>query len=212
MTETLKTQTKPRWSLEMYLRKVFKVVIDPVAAAFLKIGITPNTITGIGFILSTVAAFLLAKGWFTAGGLVLLLAGPLDVIDGSMARLIGPPTPYGALIDSVTDRYSELVVLGGLLFFYLHLQNDTAILLIFLAAGGSILVSYVKARAEGLGQNCKVGVLTRVERLIIMIACLVFRIPMVALWVIAILANVTAIQRLLFVRKQVVKNAERKTS
>jgi len=212
MTETAKTQTKPRWSLEMYLRKVFKVVIDPVATGLLKIGITPNTITGIGFILSTVAAFLLSKGWFTAGGLVLLLAGPLDVVDGSMARQIGPPTPYGALIDSVTDRYSELVVLGGLLFFYIHQQNEVAILLIFLAAAGSVLVSYVKARAEGLGQNCKVGLLTRVERLIIVITCMIFAIPMVALWIIAILANLTAIQRLLFVRKQVNNNSERKIS
>lgn len=205
MTENQKTQTKPRWSLEMYLRKVFKVVIDPIAAGLLKIGITPNTVTGIGFVLTAVSAFFIAQGKFTTGGLILLFAGPLDVVDGSMARLIGPPKPYGSLIDSVTDRYSELVVFGGLLFYYLSVQNSLAVMLVFLAAAGSILVSYVKARAEALGFGCKVGLLTRVERLIIMIACLVFRIPMVALWVIAILANVTAIQRLLFVRKLAAK-------
>jgi len=202
---TEKKQEKQRWSLEMYLRKVFKVVIDPIAAGLLKIGITPNTVTGLGFILSALAAFFISRGNLTTGGLILLIAGPLDVVDGSMARLMGPSTPYGSLIDSTTDRYSELVVLGGLLFYFVAQQNSLAILLVFLAASGSILVSYVKARAEALGFNCKVGLLTRVERLIIMIGCLIFQIPMVALWIIAILANITAVQRLLFVRKQALK-------
>jgi len=205
MTENQETLKKPRWSLEMYLRKAFKFLIDPVAAWLLKIGFTPNTITGIGFILSAVSAFFVARGNITLGGLILLVAAPLDVVDGSMARQIGPSTPYGALIDSTTDRYSELVVLGGLLFYYVNSHNSLAILLVFLAACGSVLVSYVKARAEALGFNCKVGLLTRVERLIIMIGCLIFNIPLVALWVIAILANITAIQRLLFVRKQVTR-------
>jgi len=202
---TEKKQEKQRWSLEMYLRKVFKVVIDPIAAGLLKIGITPNTVTGLGFILSALAAFFISRGNLTTGGLILLIAGPLDVVDGSMARLLGPSTPYGSLIDSTTDRYSELVVLGGLLFYFVAQKNSLAILLVFLAASGSILVSYVKARAEALGFNCKVGLLTRVERLIIMIGCLIFQIPMVALWIIAILANITAVQRLLFVRKQALK-------
>jgi CDP-diacylglycerol--glycerol-3-phosphate 3-phosphatidyltransferase len=205
MTENLTVEKKKRLSLEMYLRKVFKGVIDPIAAGLLKIGITPNMITGIGFILTVVAAFFLAQGKFTVGGLILLFAGPLDVVDGSMARLIGTPTAYGSLIDSVTDRYSELVVLGGLLFYFVNSQNNLAILLVFLAASGSVLVSYVKARAEAVGFNAKVGLLTRVERLIIMIGCLIFRIPVIALWIIAILANVTAIQRLLFVRKSAIK-------
>ncbi len=205
MTEIEKKQVKQRWSLEMYLRKVFKVIIDPIAAGLLKIGMTPNTVTGVGFILSALAAFFISRGNFTVGGLILLIAGPLDVVDGSMARLLGPSTPYGSLIDSTTDRYSELVVLGGLLFYFVGQQNSLAVLLVFLAASGSILVSYIKARAEALGFNCKVGLLTRVERLIIMIGCLTFQIPMIALWIIAILANFTAIQRLLFVRKQALK-------
>ena len=205
MTENSSLEKKPRFSLEMYLRKVFKGIIDPIASGFLKIGLTPNTITGIGFIFSCVSAFLISQGRFTAAGLVLLFAGPLDVIDGSMARKMGPLTAYGPLIDSVTDRYSEFVVFGGLIFYYVNSKNDIGILLVFLAAAGSVLVSYVKARAEALGLNSKMGILTRVERLIIMIACLIFGVPMVALWIIAILANVTSIQRLLFVRKQTIK-------
>ena len=129
MTENQKVQVKPRWSLEMYLRKVFKVIIDPIAAGLLKIGVTPNAVTGIGFILTTVSAIFISQGKFTIGGLILLIAAPLDVVDGSMARLMGPPSTYGSLIDSVTDRYSELVLLGGMLFYYLSTQNSLAIIL-----------------------------------------------------------------------------------
>lgn len=205
MSDKPENQVKSKWSLEMYLRKVFKNVIDPIAKGLLKVGITPNTITAIGFLLSTVAAVFASQGRFTLAGLILLVAAPLDVVDGSMARLIGIPTQYGSLIDSVTDRYSELVVFGGMMFYFISTQNTLAAMLVYIAAAGSVLVSYVKARAEGLNLSAKVGLLTRVERLIILIICLIFNIPMVALWIIAVLANFTAIQRLLFVRKQVVK-------
>ena len=204
MSENQDIKVKSKWSLEMYLRKVFKNVIDPIARGLLRIGITPNAITAIGFLLSTVAAVFVSQGQFTIAGLILLVAAPLDVVDGSMARMIGTPSAYGSLIDSVTDRYSELVVFGGMMFYFINTQNTLAGMLVYVAAAGSVLVSYVKARAEGLNLNAKVGLLTRVERLIILITCLILNIPMVALWIIALLANFTAIQRLLFVRKQIV--------
>jgi CDP-diacylglycerol--glycerol-3-phosphate 3-phosphatidyltransferase len=203
MGELQTTQKKKPLSIEMYLRKVFKWLIDPIAQLFLKIGISPNMITGIGFLLSTVSAFLLGNGNFTLAGIFLLIGAPLDVVDGSMARMLGTPTAYGSFIDSVTDRYSELVVLGGMLFFYSKDQNQIALLLVFLAAAGSVLVSYIKSRAESLGYTAKVGLLTRVERLIVLIPCLIFNIPMVALWILAIFTHITAIQRLLYVRKQI---------
>jgi CDP-diacylglycerol--glycerol-3-phosphate 3-phosphatidyltransferase len=205
MNDKQETQVKSNWSLEMYLRKVFKNVIDPIARGLLRLGITPNTITAIGFLLSTVAAVFASQGKFTIAGLILLVAAPLDVVDGSMARLIGTPSAYGSLIDSVTDRYSELVVFGGMMFYFVNTQNTVAAMLVYIAAAGSVLVSYVKARAEGLNLSAKVGLLTRVERLIILINCLIINIPMVALWIIAVLANFTAIQRLLYVRRQVLK-------
>jgi CDP-diacylglycerol--glycerol-3-phosphate 3-phosphatidyltransferase len=203
MGELQTTQKKKPLSIEMYLRKVFKWLIDPIAQLFLKIGISPNMITGIGFLLSTVSAFLLGNGNFTLAGIFLLIGAPLDVVDGSMARMLGTPTAYGSFIDSVTDRYSELVVLGGMLFFYSKDQNQIPLLLVFLAAAGSVLVSYIKSRAESLGYTAKVGLLTRVERLIVLIPCLIFNIPMVALWILAIFTHITAIQRLLYVRKQI---------
>jgi CDP-diacylglycerol--glycerol-3-phosphate 3-phosphatidyltransferase len=119
-----------------------------------------------------------------------------------MARLRNEPTRFGGFVDSVTDRYSELFVFAGLLYHFAKIQNTLAIMLVFFAAAGSIMVSYNRARAEALNYDAKVGIMTRLERLIILIPCLIFNIPLVALWVLAILANFTAIQRIWSVRKQ----------
>lgn len=199
--ETPKEETS-KWSLEMFLRKLFKGVIDPIAKFFLRIGFKPNMITYLGLLLTSVASALIITGHIVLAGFVLLVGAPLDVVDGSMARILGYSSKYGAFIDSVTDRYSELVLLFGLLIHFVLQANVVACILVFAAAVGSVMVSYVKARAEALGYSAKMGILTRVERLIIMVACLVLNIPIVALWIIAILANFTALQRIWFVRKQ----------
>jgi CDP-diacylglycerol--glycerol-3-phosphate 3-phosphatidyltransferase len=193
---------KSIWSLEVFLRKLFKGVIDPIASLFIKMGLKPNTITALGFILTILAAYFTATGRFLIAGLILLVGAPLDVVDGSMARLRGEPTRFGGFIDSVTDRYSELVLLLGLLFYYVQQQSLSACLLTFIAAAGSVMVSYTKARAESLGFTAKVGLLTRVERMIIMVAFLLIKRPIIALWIISIGANITAIQRMWFVYKQ----------
>ena len=200
--EKVKTSTKERFSVEMFLRKFFKGIIDPIAGFLLNIGLKPNMITALGFILALVSAWLIAIGKIQIAGLVLLVGAPLDVIDGSMARKLGEPSRYGALLDSVVDRYSELVVLGGLLLYFMDTGNIIGMLLVFLSAVGSVMVSYVKARAEALNFSAKVGILTRVERMIIMVIFLIIGQPIIALWIIAILANFTAIQRMVFVYKQ----------
>ncbi len=196
---------KSAWSLEAFLRKFLKGIIDPIAAFFLKAGLNPNMITAIGFIFAVLAGYFAATGRFLVSGLILLVGAPLDVVDGSMARLQGEPTRFGGFIDSVTDRYSELVVFLGLLFYYVQQQNLSASLLVFLAAAGSVMVSYTKARAESLGFSARVGLLTRVERMIILVVFLLIKLPIIALWIIAIGANFTAIQRMLFVYKQAKK-------
>ncbi len=193
---------KSTWSLETFLRKTFKGVIDTIAGFFLKIGLKPNIITALGLLLAFVAAYFAATGRFLIAGLILLVGAPLDVVDGSMARLQGEPTKFGGFIDSVTDRYSELVVLLGLLVYFVQQSNLLACLLVFIAAAGSVMVSYTKSRAESLGFSAKVGLLTRVERMIIMVVFLIFKLPIMALWIIAIGANITAIQRIIFVYKQ----------
>jgi CDP-diacylglycerol--glycerol-3-phosphate 3-phosphatidyltransferase len=128
--------------------------------------------------------------------------GPVDALDGTMARLRGEPSEFGAFVDSVTDRYSELVIFGGLLFYYASAGEEVMTVVTFFAASGSVLVSYVRARASSLGYDTKVGILTRMERYLVLAPSLVFNIPWVGLWIIAVLANITALQRIWDIRVQ----------
>lgn len=183
-------------------RVIFKGILDPIGAFLNRLGLTPNTITLLGLAGTTFGAYLIAQGKMTTGAFVLLASVLVDAFDGTMARLRGEPSDFGAFVDSVSDRYAELVTFGGLLYFFLT-QNDTpGVVVSFIAAAGSVLVSYVKARAEGLGFTAKVGILTRLERYIVLIPLLVFNQPFLAVVVIAVLANITAYQRILHVRMQ----------
>jgi len=128
--------------------------------------------------------------------------GPLDAVDGTLARKQGQTTPFGAFLDSVTDRYDELFLLGGLIYYFSSSGNKTGVMLTYLAAAGSVLVSYIRARAEALGFDAKMGILTRVERYLILIPGLLFRIPHISVGIIAVLGNVTALQRFFYVKKQ----------
>lgn len=162
----------------------------------------PNVVTIFGLIGNVVAAGLLASGQITWGGVVVLLMGPVDALDGTMARLRGQPSRFGAFVDSVTDRYSELVILLGLLVYFLRTDNPVFAGLVYLAAAGSVLVSYVKARAEALNFEAKIGLMTRVERYLVLAPCLIINIPAVAVGILAVMANFTALQRIFAVRKQ----------
>ena len=196
-------QTAPkRNTITDWARKNFKGLLDPLGRFFIRLGLHPNTMTLLGLLFSGLGAVLLAMGQMTLGGLLILLAGPFDALDGTMARLLGQPTKFGAFVDSVTDRWSEMLILFGLLWYYLQQGALLYCVLVFLATMGSVMVSYTKARAEALGFDCNVGVLTRLERYIVLAPALVFNIPWLALWVLAILANVTALQRALHVRRQ----------
>jgi CDP-diacylglycerol--glycerol-3-phosphate 3-phosphatidyltransferase len=136
------------------------------------------------------------------GGILVLVMTPIDALDGTMARLRGESSDFGAFVDSVSDRYSELIIYGGLLYHFLTAGDTLGGLLVFAAAAGSVLVSYVKARAEGLGYGAKVGLLTRVERYLVLAPSLVFNQLYIGLGVIAVFANITAIQRIWYVRSQ----------
>lgn len=183
-----------------FLRIRFKGILDPIAAFLNRLGIYPNTVTIFGLFGNTIGAYLIATGHITWGGILVLLMGPIDALDGTMARMRGESSRLGAFVDSVTDRYSELIILGGLLIYYLQQQNWLACGLVYAAAMGSVLVSYVKARAEALGFEAKIGVLTRVERYLVLAPCLVIGQPIFALWILAVLANFTAFQRIWHVR------------
>jgi CDP-diacylglycerol--glycerol-3-phosphate 3-phosphatidyltransferase len=189
-------------TLTDYLRLWFKWFLDPLGGFFNRLGLTPNAMTMLGLIGNTVGAYFLARGEMLTGGLFVLLMTPVDALDGTMARLRGESTDFGAFVDSVSDRYSELIIYGGLLYHFLNLGEPMGGLLVFGAAAGSVLVSYVKARAEGLGYEAKVGLLTRVERYIVLAPSLVFNQLYIGLGIIAILANITALQRIWHVRSQ----------
>lgn len=184
------------------LRILFKGILDSIGTFLNGLGLTPNSITLLGLAGTTAGAYFLSQGKMTTGAFVLLAFVLVDAFDGTMARLRGEPSDFGGFVDSVSDRYAELITFGGLLYFFLSQDNTIGAMTTFVAASGSVLVSYVKARAEGLGFTAKVGILTRVERYIVLIPLLVFNQPFIAVLIIAALGNITAFQRILHVRVQ----------
>lgn len=184
------------------LRVVFKSVLDPIGGALNRLGLTPITVTLVGVAGNAIAAYFVATGRISLGGLVMLIAWPIDALDGTMARLRGEASDWGAFVDSVSDRYSELLVLGALLYHFAMTNQHIAEVATFAAAAGSVLVSYVKARAEAQSFSAKEGVLTRAERYMVLGPSLLFNIPTVGVWIVAILANFTALQRIWVVRAQ----------
>jgi len=197
-----------RRTLSENMRVRFKGVLDPLARVLLGLGLMPNTITLTGLAGNAIGAYFLARGNFLVGGLLVLVMGPVDALDGAMARLRGEASDFGAFVDSVTDRYSELFIYGGLLTHFVVTQQTSMIVLTFAAAAGSVLVSYVKARAESLQFEAKGGMLTRLERYLILAPALVLTgfgvapAALVGITLIAVLANVTALQRIRAVRQQ----------
>lgn len=180
----------------------FKNLTNPIAAFLNRIGITPNALTISGLVGSSIGAYFLARGSFIVGGLILAVMGAIDALDGTMARLRGEPSNFGAFVDSVADRYSELVIYAGLLYFTVKESDLILSMLVFAAMAGSILVSYVRARAQSLGYEAKVGILSRFERFIVLVPSLIIGYPWVGVAIIAVLANITALQRINSVRKQ----------
>jgi CDP-diacylglycerol--glycerol-3-phosphate 3-phosphatidyltransferase len=191
-----------RITLTDALRIRFKDLLDAIGAFLNGLGIAPNTLTISGLVGNSIGAYFLAIGSFMTGGLILLSMGAIDALDGTMARLRGEPSDFGAFVDSVTDRYSELVIYAGLLFYAVRELNLILAMLVFIATAGSILVSYIRARAQSLGYEAKGGMLTRFERFIILVPSLVFGYPWIGVTLIAILANITALQRIISVRRQ----------
>lgn len=195
-----------------FLQKVIYVIINPLIKGMIKVGITPNFITTTGFLLNIVATgfFVYAAmyapndlsliGW---GGAIILFAGLFDMMDGRLARMGNMSSVFGALWDSTLDRYSELFTLFGITVFFLLNQWEWMGVITFLAMVGSVMVSYVRARAEGLDIECKVGLMQRPERVVLTafgaIMCDIMADVMwlaVPIAIIAVLANITAFWRI----------------
>lgn len=191
-----------RPTLTETLRARFGDLLNPAGAWLNRLGLAPNTFTLIGLAGTAVGAYGLARGAFAAGGILVLAMSLVDALDGPMARMRGTFSPFGAFVDSVSDRYSELIVYGGLTVYYVSVGDPAMLLWVFAAAAGSVLVSYVKARAEALGFEAGVGVLTRMERILILAPSLVLGVEQIGIPLVAVLGHVTALQRILFVRRQ----------
>ena len=182
------------------LRSLLNPIVDGIARVFVKLGFSPSGLTVIGVLVACVAAALIARGMLAAGGVVVLVAGVFDMFDGAVARMTNRATKFGALFDSVMDRVSEAVVLLGLLWFYLEDGEQLGAVLVYVSVVGSTMVSYVRARAEGLGIECKGGLMQRPERVASLgIGIIVGQwwepAVLVVLGVIAVLTVVTTVQR-----------------
>ena len=173
--------------------------IDPIGLALYRhLHLRPNhlTLIGLGVSLLATAAFIGAR--IRAGGVLLILAGLCDFFDGSLARASGQVSTFGAFLDSVIDRYSDLVVLLGIVVLYAHMSQMRGAIVAMAGLIGSMMVSYTKARAESIGVRCTVGIMERPERMICLIAGALLDLLEPALWVLAVLANLTAVQRIAF--------------
>ena len=193
---SLKINVLPNWIRNWYLN-----LIAPIINLFVRLEVNPNLFTTIGFILTVGASVLFATGQLVIAGAIVLLAGTFDIIDGKVARATNRVTKFGALYDSTLDRYAEVIMFFGLAFYFVKEAMFLTSIAVSFALGGSMMVSYVRARAEALGFQCKIGIMQRPERVVyigfgaifafIHMGTLIFAISLIA-----ILANFTAIQRL----------------
>lgn len=178
-----------------------RLILRGIVWALMTLQVKPNHLTFLGFVTSIWAAFVFASGHFFSAGLVLILAGLFDMVDGMVARTANTATPFGAFFDSVMDRYSDLIIYLGLIIYYGQQDRFTYVVLVSVAMMGSVLISYTRARAECLIPSCKVGFLERPERLVLLIIGSFYSMEPV-LWAIAVIGNWTVIHRILHTRSQ----------
>jgi len=179
-----------REALRARTNALLAYVVRPLARA----GISPNILTVVGFLAMVGVAWILSQGYEMLAGLLIIVVGLFDALDGALARSTGRSTTFGAFFDSTLDRFAEIALYLGLL--YLYRGETLATTLIYLTVTGSLMVSYARARAEGLGVECKVGLFTRLERLGVLALGLLLNRTLWALVILAVLSNLTALQRM----------------
>ncbi len=195
--------------LNKHLVNGFLTVIEPVARLLINLKVHPHVVTFAGLVFSILAALSFVQGKFFSAGVMIILAGICDVMDGRLARETNKLSKFGALFDSSIDRYSEVLIFLGLSAYFL-MRGSYLVLVIILAIAGSFMVSYTRARGEGLGIQCKIGIMQRQERITCLAAgAILGSLPgtrnfflILSLWIIAILANVTVIQRIIYIKKK----------
>ena len=192
----------PMVSLAQMRKATSSYLAEPMVRLLARTFITPSAITWFGFVLAVGAAMLIVGGHLLVAGLVVLLAGFSDMLDGALARRTDRVTRFGAVLDSVLDRLSEGALLLGIIVFYAKGQSVPEVLFAGAALAVSVLVSYVRARAEALGLECLVGLFTRPERVIMLALGLLVNQVAIALAIIVVLSFFTVGQRLVYVWRQ----------
>jgi CDP-diacylglycerol--glycerol-3-phosphate 3-phosphatidyltransferase len=178
-------------------------ITNPIVGILSKSGITPNALTFVNLALSIVAAYVIATGHLPLGGIIILVSGLFDLLDGALARFTKRTTKLGAILDSTVDRISEAATLCGLLIWYVPQEGVILeIVLILIVLLGSFLVSYIRARAEGVGWQCQIGLFTRAERVIVLAIGLLINQILIAICILAVFVFVTVVQRLVYLWKQ----------
>ena len=181
------------------VRKYSRKFLEPLARLISTTGVSPNVISVIGFLLMVGVAIVLANGYLFLGGILIIFAGIFDALDGMLARMMESTSRFGAFLDSTLDRFSEAIIYLGLFIYYLGQNQQVELVLIYATVVGSLMVSYARARAEGIGVALKEGMFTRFERIFLLVVGLLLNQVTLVLWVLAILTNVTAVQRMYLV-------------
>ena len=186
-----------RQAIQRRTRAAAEQAVGPLA----RWGVSPNQLTVAGLLLNAGAGAILALGWLAPGGLAVLVASAFDLFDGALARVAGRETRFGAFFDSTLDRYSEALLFCGLLVWFARTGHWLGAVLCYLSLLGSLMVSYARARAEGLGLECEVGWFQRPERMVVLGVGLLLPSPgpMVSLIILAVLSQYTVIQRMIHV-------------
>lgn len=198
----------PRKSPSDAARELVAAVFAPLARFLHRMNVAPNTITVVGCLFSVLGGVLLAVGlWPVAAGAI-AFAGLMDGIDGLLARLTQQTSRFGAFLDSVLDRWSDSALFIGLLIWHSRMGMQMEQVLSIVALASCLLVSYTRARAEGIGAECRRGLFTRLERILVLIAAVVFGQVTIALWITAILSTFTALQRIYYTWQYLKANPE----
>jgi CDP-diacylglycerol--glycerol-3-phosphate 3-phosphatidyltransferase len=188
---------KQRATLTDQLRVRAKVIIDPIVDVLARYRLGPDFLTVLGFLTHVLFAYLIAIGEFRWAGAAIALLSPLDALDGALARKLGRKQGgFGAFLDSSLDRLAEIVLFGGFIYFYYTRVDPLMLAVAYLAVTGSLMVSYARSRAEALGYQAKMGVLSRVERYAVLVVFLILQLPQIALGILAAFTYFTFFQRM----------------
>lgn len=189
-----------RWdSFTDWARVQARSILMPIARVVGRMGIHPNTVTVLGMLLQIGVAVLFGLGYIILGGWLLLAVAPVDALDGALARALGKESRFGAFLDSTLDRVSDAALILGFAAYYIGQEAHLEVALLLVSLVAAMLVSYIRARAEAAGFPCKVGLLTRLERILLIAVLSAIGLPIVMIWSLALLSVFTVFQRIFYV-------------